>query len=144
MPTSTVRMRRLKMTMAILAATLVVIVLLVVAAVWLMGGFQAIGTAQVRGARQQLATFAEAIESYVRDCGAPPTQSQGLNALLANPGVPGWSGPYLRGGPSIPTDPWLKPYRYRLIGGRPVVESSGMDLTLDTDDDLSSTNARRP
>jgi hypothetical protein len=37
-----------------------------------------------------------ALASFARDCGRYPTFDEGLMALLTNPGVKGWSGPYWR------------------------------------------------
>jgi hypothetical protein len=39
-------------------------------------------------------TIAEALALFFTDCGRYPTEEEGLAALLANPGITGWQGPY--------------------------------------------------
>jgi len=36
----------------------------------------------------------------------------------------------------IPSDPWGRPYRYRLVDAFPVIESAGPDGAFGTADDL--------
>ena len=86
-----------------------------------------------------------ALNFYIDDCGGPPTAAQGLAALIRNPGVTGWSGPYI--GVSAPaagrlafTDPWGTPYRYVVLGGLPIVSSAGPDGAFGTPEDLPSTH----
>ncbi len=86
-------------------------------------------------ARIQLVELDAALALYLTDCGSPPTTAQALNALLNDPGVTGWHGPYLVGA-RIPLDPWGMPFRYRMVGGRPTVDSAGPDLLFGTADDL--------
>ena len=119
------------------------VVLLLAAALWLISCLPAISTAMQRRVlsaklnitRVHISQFKLAIQMYVLDCGAPPTQAQGLNALSINPGTPGWSGPYIEGS-GIPTDPWGLPFRYRIAGTNVVVESAGPDLKFGTADDI--------
>jgi hypothetical protein len=40
--------------------------------------------------------FAQALDQFRLDTGRYPTTSEGLNALVSNPGIPGWDGPYLK------------------------------------------------
>jgi len=94
-----------------------------------------IGQAQVIAARMQLNKLDDALRLYTLDCGAPPTAGQGLAALITNPGVSAWRGPYLPEG-QIPLDPWMQAYRYRLKDGKAFVDSAGPDLVFDTDDDV--------
>lgn len=56
-----------------------------------------------------------ALDSYKRDIRAYPTSSQGLKALIRNPGIRGWNGSYLIN-PRILNDPWGKPYHYDYPG----------------------------
>ncbi|MCG6538428.1 MAG: type II secretion system protein GspG, partial [Syntrophales bacterium LBB04] len=37
-----------------------------------------------------------------------------LNALMVNPGIEKWDGPYLK--KNVPLDPWGKPYIYQIPG----------------------------
>jgi type II secretory pathway pseudopilin PulG len=47
-------------------------------------------------ARVQIQNFLRALENYKTDVGDYPSQEQGLRALVVNPGLSGWKGPYLR------------------------------------------------
>ncbi|TAN41342.1 MAG: DUF2330 domain-containing protein [Nitrospirae bacterium] len=51
-----------------------------------------------------------ALDQYKKDTGHYPTTTQGLNALIENPSINGWSGPYLKD--ANLRDPWNKPYHY--------------------------------
>jgi type II secretion system protein G len=62
-------------------------------------------------AKEQLKEFSKAMEEYRQDCGAYPAAGHGLMALISNPRLGCWKGPYLR---SVPHDPWDRPYEYRL------------------------------
>ena len=68
----------------------------------------------------QLTAFSDALRLYERDAGAPPTEAQGLGALLKRPvGLPPasrWAGPYLADITTIPVDPWGGHYLYRRTG----------------------------
>ncbi|MBI5675939.1 MAG: type II secretion system major pseudopilin GspG [Nitrospirae bacterium] len=63
----------------------------------------------------QIELLSEALDKYKKDVGHYPSTVEGLNALLINPGVIGWNGPYLKK-IFIPNDPWLMPYQYRSPG----------------------------
>jgi hypothetical protein len=78
-------------------------------------------------AERELSVLESSIRLYAADCGAPPSESQGLAALLNDPDAPGWNGPYVEGAKLL-TDPWGRPYRYCLIEGKPVLDSAGPDL----------------
>jgi hypothetical protein len=41
------------------------------------------------------AAFEDALDSYYKEVGSYPTAEQGLQALLTDPGVAGWAGPYV-------------------------------------------------
>jgi general secretion pathway protein G len=69
----------------------------------------------------QIAAFMAALDAYKADVEDLPTETQGLPALWANPGIHGWNGPYLR--LEIPLDPWGVPYRYVLANGHPIISS---------------------
>lgn len=74
---------------------------------------------QVRKAKQQTAKtqiemLMTTMNSYRLDVGDFPSQSEGLAALMADPGVDGWDGPYLA--KPIPKDPWKRDYNYQNPG----------------------------
>jgi len=84
-----------------------------------------LGGAQNSVARQSIERIAGILDLYRLDVGGYPTTEQGLQALLTAPsGVPGWNGPYVRGG-QLPLDPCNRPYLYRNPGSR-----SGRDFDL--------------
>lgn len=66
-------------------------------------------------ARVQIRDFEQALEIYMLDTGQFPTTEQGLEALVSDPGVAGWNGPYLRRS-EIPLDPWNRDYKYQYPG----------------------------
>ncbi len=74
-----------------------------------------VGGAKQDAARTQIEALGAVLDQFALDTGSYPTTSQGLEALIADPGVEGWDGPYLKKN-VIPLDPWNKPYRYRSPG----------------------------
>lgn len=67
-------------------------------------------------AKLQLASFKTAIQIYINDHGAPPTQRQGLEALVTRPTTPPIPESFPPNGyldsQSIPKDPWGRDYAY--------------------------------
>lgn len=76
--------------------------------------FRNVGKGQQSAAKTQIEMFGQALDSYRLDIGKYPTTTEGLNALITNPGVEGWDGSYLKKG--VPMDPWRKPYQYQSPG----------------------------
>jgi len=63
-------------------------------------------------AKVQIASLQSALALFKTDTGRFPTTSEGLGALVADPGARGWkTGGYLEGG-KVPRDPWGRPYCY--------------------------------
>ena len=93
-----------------------------------------------------ITAFKTQLELYSADASAPPTTSQGLNALVANPGVKGWNGPYLKDVSIVPKDPWEHDYVYKQPGenGRDYdIISPGPDGQMGTADDVQSWNLQK-
>jgi general secretion pathway protein G len=66
-------------------------------------------------ARIQITELEGALHMFAFDIGRYPTNSEGLEALVSNPGnVEAWKGPYIS--KALPMDPWGKPYAYRSPG----------------------------
>ena len=64
-------------------------------------------------AEEDFKVFKAALLQYYKDTGSFPTKEQGgLKALLKNPEVEGWKGPYVDPGSNF-MDPYGKPYFYR-------------------------------
>ena len=76
-----------------------------------------IDTAEITRARQDLRSIETSLNLYRLDNFRYPTTSEGLDALVTNPGensAPNWK-PYLR---DVPLDPWQQPYHYASPGQR--------------------------
>jgi general secretion pathway protein G len=76
--------------------------------------FGHVGAANQKAAKTQIEMLGQGLDAFRLDVGRYPTTSEGLNALVTNPGVEGWNGPYLKKG--LPNDPWKKPYMYEAPG----------------------------
>lgn len=82
----------------------------------------------------RIAIIRAAINDYREHCGAFPTDQQGLEALLRNPGVAGWNGPYASDEETL--DSWNRPLRFKINNGQVRVWSVGPDGIDETDDDV--------
>ncbi|GAB4389707.1 MAG: type II secretion system major pseudopilin GspG [Thermodesulfovibrionales bacterium] len=76
--------------------------------------FPKVAKGKQAAARTQIELFGQALDQYRLDTGNYPTSEQGLKALMEDPGVEGWDGPYLK--KAIPNDPWGRPYSYKSPG----------------------------
>ena len=80
-------------------------------------------------AKVQIASLQSALALFKADTGRYPTTTEGLAALVADPGIRGWKqGGYLEGG-KVPIDPWGRPFIYICPGihGDYDLESYGKD-----------------
>ncbi len=78
-----------------------------------------------------------ALDLFEQDMGRYPTADEGLAALVGNPGLDGWKGPYLKG--DLKGDPWGTAYSYTIDTedpGRYHLTSAGPDKRLGTSDDI--------
>ena len=78
--------------------------------------FPKLGKGKQAAAKAQIELLGQALDQYRLDVGNYPTTQEGLRALMANPGVEGWDGPYLK--KELPNDPWGKPFNYACPGTR--------------------------
>jgi general secretion pathway protein G len=76
--------------------------------------FPKLGKGKQSAAKAQIELFGQALDQYRLDVGSYPTSQEGLAALVTNPGVDKWEGPYLKKG--LPNDPWGRPYIYTCPG----------------------------
>lgn len=91
---------------------LVITIISVLAAVIVPRFFGRSRETRIVAARQMIVgTFGIAIDLFEQDTGRYPTTEEGLGALIENPQVTNWRGPYLKS-VAIPPDPWGNPYRY--------------------------------
>jgi general secretion pathway protein G len=89
---------------------------------------------RVDTACDELEVLATALGLYRLQVGHYPTPAEGdLAALVADPGEPGWAGPYITG---LVPDPWGRPYRYSSATTPPTLFSHGADRSAGTADDL--------
>jgi general secretion pathway protein G len=85
--------------------------------------------ASVNIAKTDMGQIAQSLDLFKLEMGRYPTQQEGLEALLKNPGnLPNWNGPYLRR--DNIQDPWKTDYKYTTPGsnGTPFeIKSLGSD-----------------
>ena len=117
----------------IIAVTIAVIVLGVIAA-W---SFLKWRNDAVRRsvAKEDIQQICSALKMYRLLTGQCPTTTQGLKALMQNPGVTNWQA-FLD--PKIPLDPWGTPYRYTTTTNGFEIRSAGPDKAFGTADDLTN------
>ena len=101
--------------MTLVEIIVVVIILSILASVVGPKLFKNVDKANISQARHQIGIFKGAIDMYRLDTGNLPTTQHGLKALVANPGVDAWDGPYLDN-TEIPMDPWGNPFAYQSPG----------------------------
>jgi general secretion pathway protein G len=88
-------------------------------------------------------TTAKSVEAAMNlfqiDCGRLPTNDEGIGALLDDPGIAGWNGPYLQ---EPPLDGWGRPFQYTAPGEHLPrffdVASPGPDGLPGTPDDIGN------
>jgi general secretion pathway protein G len=85
--------------------------------------------------RATIMVLQTALDLFHVDCQMYPDPETGLGALLVDPGVTNWHGPYIK---HIPTDPWGNEIQYSLPDGKPHLRSAGPDMELETDDDITN------
>jgi general secretion pathway protein G len=100
-----------------LTEMLVVIAIIgIIAATLGAGLMDQLGRARAKTAQMQLNSVAAAVELFKSDTGRYPSTSEGLAALLADPGsTDGWTGPYLKSQKML-QDPWGHTIGYTLAG----------------------------
>ncbi len=76
-----------------------------------------VGQSKTAAARAQVELFGASLDQYKLDVGSYPTTAQGLDALVRNPNVNNWAGPYLKKN-TVPKDPWGNPYQYACCPGQ--------------------------
>jgi general secretion pathway protein G len=76
--------------------------------------FGKIGKGKQSAVKTQIELLGQALDTFRLDTGRYPTTAEGLEALLTDPGVNNWDGPYLK--KAIPNDPWGRPYHFESPG----------------------------
>ena len=123
---------------------LVITIISVLAAVVVPRFFGRSREARVVAARQAIVgTFGLAADLFEQDTGRYPTTEEGLMALIQNPQVTNWRGPYLKSA-TIPPDPWGNAYRYaypsQLTSSETLYDivSAGPDGAYGNEDDVTN------
>src|SRR6266478_2547401 len=78
--------------------------------------FGRVGQSKQATAKAQIELLGAAMDQYRLDIGAYPPSAIGLQALVQNPNLANWNGPYLKK-PMVPLDPWGRPYLYKCCPG---------------------------
>lgn len=78
--------------------------------------FGRVGQSKQATAKAQIELLGAALDQYRLDVGAYPPAGSGLSALVQNPNVANWNGPYLKKN-AVPLDPWGKSYQYKCCPG---------------------------
>jgi general secretion pathway protein G len=76
--------------------------------------FPKLGKGKQSAAKAQIELLGQALDQFRLDTGRYPTTQEGLIALMVNPNIDKWEGPYLK--KDLPNDPWGKPYIYQCPG----------------------------
>jgi len=77
--------------------------------------FSQVGRSEIQVARAQIDSLEKALDQYRLDMRRYPSAEEGLDALVAKPSsAQSWNGPYLK--KAVPSDPWGRPYVYRVPG----------------------------
>lgn len=123
---------------------LVITIISVLAAVVVPRFFGRSQEARIVAARQTIVgTFGVAMDLFEQDTGRYPRTDEGLQALIQNPQVANWHGPYLKS-ISIPLDPWGNEYKYNYPSELTSSEflydivSAGPDGTFGNEDDVTN------
>lgn len=105
----------------------VIVIISLIAAVLTPSLLGQLARARVKTANLQLESTATSLDLFKDDIGRYPTQAEGLQALVADPGTEGWLGPYLKSTKAL-NDPWGRPLAYALGGdGVASITSLGAD-----------------
>jgi general secretion pathway protein G len=123
---------------------LVITIISVLAAVVVPRFFGRSQEARIVAAKQTIVgTLGLAMDLFEQDAGRYPTTEEGLTALVQNPQVMNWRGPYLKS-VTVPLDPWGNPYRYvypsDLTGSETLYDivSAGPDGAFGSEDDVTN------
>jgi general secretion pathway protein G len=99
------------------------------------GGMLGRKTTPRESAAASVDTLHTALEFLARDCGRYPDAREHLLALISDPGLKGWNGPYVN---VLKPDPWGHPFGYAPTPSNAVVYSLGEDGVRGTADDLEA------
>lgn len=96
-------------------------------------GCSTTGRSSVAGTKFTISGVRTALDCFEVDCGRFPTTAEGLQALVKNPGVTGWRGPYWEG---AFLDQWGTLLHYEVATNSMSVSCAGRDKAFVTPDDV--------
>ena len=109
---------------------IVLVILAGLAALVVPSFFGKVEEAKLNQVKIQLKSLEQALDYYQLDNSTYPTTEQGLQALLAKPGLGreaiNWRGPYIRS-KELPKDPWNRDFLFRCDGATYAIGSLGAD-----------------
>jgi general secretion pathway protein G len=94
------------------------------------------GRARAQLARDNLEVLVVALNRFRDECGRYPTTAEGLVSLVHNPGLDGWTRPYIH---ELKPDPWKRSFGYSNLSSRVLVYSRGPDGIAGNADDIRVT-----
>lgn len=95
--------------------------------------------AKTARAKADIQSLETALSLYEMDIGDYPSSDEGLQALYEDPGVEGWTQPYLT--KKVLRDPWGTDYIYEYPGSKGInydLFSTGKDGSEGTEDDVGN------
>ncbi len=123
---------------------LVITIISVLAAIVVPRFFGRSQQARIIAARQTIiGTFGIALDLFEQDIGRYPGEDEGLNALIFNPQLNNWNGPYIKSA-AVPLDPWQNQYQYNYPSQLTQSEflydiiSAGPDAITGNNDDITN------
>lgn len=91
-------------------------------------------TAKVHATEMSFGQIRSTMQMYKMHNSRYPTTEQGLKALVENPGIPTWRGPYCE--PELLKDAWGGDIQYESDGRKIKFVSAGDDEHVGTEDDV--------
>ncbi len=123
---------------------LVITIISVLAAVVVPRFFGRSQETRIVAAKQTIVgTFGIAMDLFEQDTGRYPRSDEGLRALVNNPQITNWRGPYLKSN-TVPLDPWGNEYKYSFPSELTSSEflydivSAGPDAVFGNNDDITN------
>lgn len=101
----------------------VILIITLIAAVLTPAILTQLARAKAKTAALQLDSTAATLTMFREDTGRFPTDAEGLSALVTDPGLEGWTGPYLKSDKAF-NDPWAHPLVYKVEGADTATLSS--------------------
>ena len=102
---------RIRRAFTLVELLVVIVIISMLAAFVAPNVIKHIGKAKADLARPKMAMIEDALTRFYADCSRYPADSEGLEALLVDPGnTTGWNGPYIKQSQLL--DPWGNMYIY--------------------------------